>query len=508
MSEEGKGTLEGETTEPRAEQASPEWLKEVGTLVSDIRAGAADNLKATERIVELQRERHERNRFFESPKSNSFKYMERRDVRRAMRSYEKAMDVIDADGVLAEMQQVNDEVRSLHQYHAALQHHHAAQGRDYGYRGPQQFDRYKEMENLCKKAATDFWDTSNADQGADWMPTVYSSQVVPLERMALNVAASFPVKNIPSGTHLARDPVITARQSVTAVAETVGAASMNQGTVTTADDDFDTINSGYIELEAKYKLRATTGFSRETDEDSAVDTITTHRDAIVIATQEGLESAIINGDWSDFGGTPDMDGANMGSIGAGTANAVFCGLRQFGFYSDTVKTGATARGSAYGDAIGAALDSDNVHNFGRKKMGKFAAVSPTRLRLFVGPNGLLDLINDASDRVQTIDKYGAQATIVTGALAKVWGIPVVVSEWMPENLLATGKADTGTGAKGLAILCRPDRWRLGIKRALEVIMKPDEMADAIFMRTFMRVAMSNAPPTTDKHTWMLYNLSI
>ena len=61
-------------------------------------------------------------------------------------------------------------------------------------------------------------------------------------------------------------------------------------------------------------------------------------------------------------------------------------------------------------------------------MGKYG-VKASDLVLACSPTAYYGLVTD--DDVATVDKYGPAATILTGELAKVRGIPVVVNENVP-----------------------------------------------------------------------------
>jgi HK97 family phage major capsid protein len=85
-----------------------------------------------------------------------------------------------------------------------------------------------------------------------------------------------------------------------------------------------------------------------------------------------------------------------------------------------------------------------------------ATIAATRQVLGVYGINVADLVIVASfstafkllelDEVITVDKYGPAATIITGELGKIWGIPIVVSEYVRTDLDAGGQ-NPGTGDK-------------------------------------------------------------
>ena len=71
--------------------------------------------------------------------------------------------------------------------------------------------------------------------------------------------------------------------------------------------------------------------------------------------------------------------------------------------------------------------------------------------------------------VLTVDKYGAKATIITGEIGKLFGMPIVVSEYIPTNLDANGDVDETNGDKTAVLLVNKsyfaiaDRGNIGIE---------------------------------------------
>ena len=55
----------------------------------------------------------------------------------------------------------------------------------------------------------------------------------------------------------------------------------------------------------------------------------------------------------------------------------------------------------------------------------------------LGVAGYLSFLKNIAD-IQTVDKYGPQASIITGEVAKFDGIPIVISGFIREALSATG----------------------------------------------------------------------
>jgi hypothetical protein len=118
---------------------------------------------------------------------------------------------------------------------------------------------------------------------------------------------------------------------------------------------------------------------------------------------------------------------------------------------------ATAQGASVG-----ALDLDDFINL-RALCGK-GGVDPRNLVYIVDYETYLKKMMLLDD-VLTVDKYGNNATILSGELAKVMGIPVIVSE----NLYKTGTngKEIAGGTTGNILCVVRDRWIMGYRRHLK-----------------------------------------
>jgi len=508
---EGEGAVGATHTPPAppvTEKVDGEWVKGVAQILEAFKTGSADLKTASDNILSLQKQRGDhmedgvkvkgRSRVMDgATPEGSYNARDQAALMHHL-GYDEAMEEPAARGSwLHEVQRLNDQVRDIDLYHNAMRMKAQALGEVYtgSVKTSKKLARLKAM---VTKAADDFWSVDNAGQGAEWKPTVYSTQVIPFFRLPTGIAANFPLRQIPRGLAIWREPVITARASIKAAAEFTDSSEPVMFPVAA---DLSTPGTGYLELAPKYKFTGATACSVEAEEDLIVSTIAVHREALMFAHAEAMDSAIINGDNTLFlqSSANAMDGTDRPNVGAGIANEVFCGLRQYIFFSDQVATGATARGTAFQTAAQAGKLTASAVHAARTAMAKYGAVSPSRLRLFVDPIGYLGLVGDPV--VKTIDVYGPQATIVAGELGRIWGIPIVASEWVPSTLAASGRNNAGAGTASTAILTLPERWLLGIKRDLQINLIPAINSDALYLKSFLRAAFNQAPPTTDKHTY-------
>jgi hypothetical protein len=76
-----------------------------------------------------------------------------------------------------------------------------------------------------------------------------------------------------------------------------------------------------------------------------------------------------------------------------------------------------------------------------------------------------------SGKLQTLDKYGPQATLLTGEVGRVFNVPVIVSEYVRQNLHTTGvNAESQSNASTIMLLVNRPSFAQGIQK--EVSFEP------------------------------------
>jgi len=99
----------------------------------------------------------------------------------------------------------------------------------------------------------------------------------------------------------------------------------------------------------------------------------------------------------------------------------------------------------------------------RKNMGQWG-MNPSDLVVFLSQAAYYNLLDDTD--VVTVDKYGDKATILTGELGKLWGMPLVVSDAFEA---------TGAGTAQV-IIVNPSNYLLGNYRSLTIEQATDVIA--------------------------------
>jgi len=108
------------------------------------------------------------------------------------------------------------------------------------------------------------------------------------------------------------------------------------------------------------------------------------------------------------------------------------------------------------------LNKAEIHT-ARSNMGQWG-MNPADLVLFLSQAAYYGLLTDSD--VTTVDKYGENATIRSGELGKLWGIPLIVSDAF--------EATATTKAQG--ILVNPSNYLVGNHRGLTIEMATDVVA--------------------------------
>lgn len=318
-------------------------------------------------------------------------------------------------------------------------------------------------------------DVDTAAEGGNWVPTGIGADMHEKVRAAGKVAALFDRIDIP--TNPWKWPIEGGDATAYRVAEPVGDAEskFSASTSGTAAATFDAEIFGVRQL-----------ISRSLDADSALAILPFVQRKTVQAFVDAEEKAILDG---------DTDGTHQDSdIGASTTAAVTAwdGLRKRGLAETTQ-----------------AITTTSVANLAllRKAMGKWG-VNPADLAFIVGVSSYLVLQSDSN--LLTVDKMGPNATILSGQVGSLFGVPVIVSEWVRENLNASGVYDGVTTTKTYALCVNRREWAMGQRMALDI-----QTDDSIYRETFQRVMVgfmredfqSIASASTDDNTSIGFNIT-
>lgn len=293
-------------------------------------------------------------------------------------------------------------------------------------------------------------DVDTTGEGADWVPTGIGASMHEKVRAMGKVAPLFQRIELP--TNPWKWPIEGADASFYRVAEPTSdtATKVAASTPGTLETTFDAEIFGGRVL-----------FSRSAEADSAVMIAKFTLDKLARAFVTAEEKAILDGDSDGTHQDADTD-----ALGATDPRTAWNGLRKWALAQSPAS--ATTTTAANLAAV-------------RKLMGKWG-VDPNDLAFIIGVSSLHALLADTN--LLTVDKMGPNATILSGQIGSVYGVPVIVSEHVREDLNATGVNDGITATKTYLMAVHRPSWVIGQRMALDVAID-----DSIYRETFQRVAI-------------------
>ncbi|CAK0757236.1 hypothetical protein CCP3SC15_2270004 [Gammaproteobacteria bacterium] len=241
---------------------------------------------------------------------------------------------------------------------------------------------------------------------------------------------------------------------------------------------------------AAVKLIGETQYSYEADEASIIPMLPFVQEALSQGAAHGLERALISGHACGAGaaGThQDYDVVDTAVTTAGSqpAEKLFNGLRRYALTVAGLKVNNS----------GAAANFD-MFALMQQTMGIYG-MKPEALVWIVGPKAMRRM--KSIPQVQTAYAYGeSRATIITGKLNEFDGIPVIPSQWMREDVAATGvNTQAGPNTFGSCLLVRPERFLMGRRRnfTTEIFRQPWTQTNRIiasFRRAFVPIETPSA----------------
>jgi hypothetical protein len=258
-----------------------------------------------------------------------------------------------------------------------------------------------------------------------------------------------------------------------------------------------TFGTGKMTLTAK-KARGRYQISGELSEDSAVAIMPVARRYIVRSIARSHDRAIINGD--DTSGSHIDTGYTVASIDFRKA---WDGLR---YHLITNVDGGTIGTNVAVDAGTYNLDKLTEAQANMGKYGQY----PNQLVLLSSIKGYLLRLRSL-DEVITVDKYGPSATVLTGELAKVNGLPIVVTEFLEETQNATGIYDGGgVQNRTTQLIVNREMWKRGLRRDIDVRVIPNALDDVWDIVAYKRIAFapSLTPSSSEVIVSGLYNVQV
>jgi HK97 family phage prohead protease len=304
--------------------------------------------------------------------------------------------------------------------------------------------------------------STQASYGDEWVPTLMSAMLWRTVRLNAAVLGTLDQFDMPSQPY--DWPTESADPTFYKVAETTDESQLVLGATPTADSKIGTAKVTF----SAGKLGALSYWSEEQVEDSILNVQGAFRDQYGVAFAQAIEELLISGD-ETTDNTNISDTGNAG-ISAAWRLLVLDGLR----HQPLVVTTTDAR-----DGGALTIEDLNATRLLMGTRGVFGA-DPSQLVLITDiPTALK--FEDLSE-VMTIDKYGPQATILTGELGRIKGIPIIKSQ-MYGLTDTSGKIHNtaGNNTKGSFMLVNRSGVRVGWRRRPRIFVGQVPFSDAWYI---------------------------
>jgi len=314
--------------------------------------------------------------------------------------------------------------------------------------------------------------STQASYGDEWVPDLWSAELWRSARQENVILPLFRPVEMPSNPY--ELPIESTDPTVYFVPETTDEAQLTIAGAGSVIPD-SKIGSGKVQLTAK-KLALRVGFSAELTEDSIVPVLALYREQALRAMADAIDNVLLNGDTTNADtGNINLDDANPPDTAKYLA---FDGLRHLPIVTTTAN----------------AVDAAGAPTLALMRQARFTMAA----KYSVNPNKLAWIVDAATytkllslDEVVTVDKFGPQATVLTGEIGKLDGSPILVSAEMGLTE-ADGKiSDTGgNNTKGQAVCVYTPGWIVGYRRRIAVAVDYLSFYDAYQMTATVRMAFN------------------
>ena len=326
--------------------------------------------------------------------------------------------------------------------------------------------------------------STQTNYGDEWVPDLWSAELWRKARQDNVILPLFRAIEMPSNPY--ELPIETTDPTVYFVPETADEAHLTLASGNPIPDS--KIGSGKVQLSAK-KLALRVGFSAELTEDSIVPVLAVYREQALRAMADGIDNLLLNGD-TESGATGNINSDDAAPASTAIYMA-FDGLRKLPLVTTTANA-----------VPAAAAPTLALMRQARFTMAHKYSVNPNKLAWVVDGATYAALLS--LSEVVTMEKFGPQATVLTGEIGKLDGIPILVSAEMGLTM-ADGKIDSTGNTKGQAICAYKPGWVVGYRRRIAVAVDYLSYYDAYQMTATVRLAFNRFDADVAS---ALYNITV
>jgi len=327
--------------------------------------------------------------------------------------------------------------------------------------------------------------SDSASVGGEWIPDEFKTELYQTFQVPRGLRALLPTVNMERETLLIPKLSRGGRPYI----KGVGSDSLTSYT-------HSTIETAQKTVRAK-GLATLMNIDDAAGEDSAFAIIPALSKQIAQDLEDAFEDAMLNGDTNDPH-QDDISNWNLrerwGSSGLGGSSdhrKLFLGMRAAAADKSTTSA-ITGTELSFADFMAA------VGLMGELAVGnKVCVVSPEALVA-----NFLQL-----DQVVTLEKFGPQATILTGQLASLAGIPIVMSRFMGADLESTGLfLNSGDKNKTGYVIFNTDSWYQYLRRQITIESDKNIASGVIQLVATMRSTMDS--PDADATKNVVYGIDL
>lgn len=332
-------------------------------------------------------------------------------------------------------------------------------------------------------------DTSTqSGYGDEWVPDLWLNRLWDRTRLDNVVAAQFAQIDMPSNPY--ELPIESTDPTVYKVPETSDEAHLTIAGAGNPIPD-SKLATGKVTLTAD-KLALRVGYSMESDEDAIIPFAAQLRKQGQRALEDAIDNVYLNAD-NTASGNVNYDGGTPG--GTEKYYVAFKGI----IYTALVSNSG-----------GNALDMGNIAptlayiRATRAKLLSAYAARPQDLVIFCDFPTYMKLLS--LPELLTVDKYGTNATVITGEVGKIDNIPVLVSNEM-SLASSNGKVSStgGNNTRGRLVIASKPQFYGGYRRKISVVTEYLSYYDSYQMTATVRPAFINRDVYCAS---ILYNIAV
>ena len=239
------------------------------------------------------------------------------------------------------------------------------------------------------------------------------------------------------------------------------------------------------------------GTEEEEEEDAVIALLPEIRAGLVRNVAEVLDDIVLNAD-ATTSNNINADGATISTSDSGKAHWLlgYDGIVHLPLVDNT------GQSNDHNAAV-----SDDMFNEIRAKLGKYGA-RPSQLVWVMDVNTFIRA--QSISQFRTMDKLGPNATLLTGMLGAVEGIPVIVSEQMKLADTDGKVTDSGNATDtGRLLIFNRTQWAQGFRRELTLDVDRDTQKRQTVVTVGFRHALTerSGARSTATHTALQYDIT-